>query len=185
MLGYARAKLDLTCIYSLGFYDEGKEDTQHEVAIHPNRYTLRSEKEKETSLLRAAWIAPELFQTGIVRAHVFPLQPSSKRMWDALLAISFPVPLPATVDEAVEREFGVVLSRRLPRGAETIEDRFNRRVILRPREGEAGSSRTVTFLRRVRLSPGQYRVTGVVTGRGVRFSVGQPDRPLPEEAAGR
>jgi len=180
-MGYARAQRDLTCIYSVGFYDYGKEDVRHEVAVrvrrsglravHPGRYTLRSEKERKTSLLRAAWIAPQLFQTGIVRAHLFPLQPSSKRMWKALLAISFPVRLAERADEAAVREFGVVLSRRLSRGAEKVEDTFNRRVTLRPRAGEVGSNRTVTFLRQVYVEPGQYRVTGVVSG---------DDQPRPE-----
>jgi VWFA-related protein len=175
-LGYARAQRDLTCVYSVGFYDEGKQDARHEVAIrvrrgglqaiHPNRYTLRSEKERATSLLRAAWVAPKLFQTGIVRAHVFPLQPSSKRMWDALLAINFPVPLGASVHDIAVRDFGVVLSRRLPRSAETVEDKFDRRVTLRPRAEETGSTRAVTFLRRLRISPGQYRMTGVVMEPG-------------------
>lgn len=180
-MGYARAQRDLTCVYSVGLYDDGEKDVQHEVAVrvrrrglravHPSRYTLQSAEEQKASLLRAAWNAPHLFQTGIVRAHVFPLQPSSKRMWKAMLAVSFPVRLPDTVDQAAVREFGVVLVRQLPRGAERVEDSFSRRVTLRPHAGESGSNRTVTFLRQVQIEPGQYSVTVVVS---------DPDQALPE-----
>ena len=55
-------------------------------AIHPSRYVFRSDSEKRESVLRAAWISPEMFQTGVVRAHAFPLRPRSDQLWEALLA---------------------------------------------------------------------------------------------------
>lgn len=168
-LGYARAQRDLGCVYTLGFYvQEGKEDRNRKLsvrvrrpgvrAIHPSRYVVRSTSEKRQSLLRAAWAAPDMFQTGILRAHVFPLRPSSKSSWDALLAISFPVPLAGSSGRDVHREFGAVLHHG-PR----LAHRFVRRITLHPDNPGVTSEPVITFLERVDLAPGKYTVTAVLS----------------------
>ena len=89
-LAYARAQRDLACVYSLGLYVSPKEDTPQGItvrvhrsgmrAIHPNQYIFRSKAKQKESLLQAAWVAPQMFQSGLVRAHLFPV----RHLWRAL-----------------------------------------------------------------------------------------------------
>lgn len=168
-LGYARAQRDLGCTYSLGFYvDEGEEDRPQNVvirvkreglrAVHPAKYLFRSPETKRSSLLTAAWAAPEMFQTGVVRAHVFPLRPSSKDSWDGLLAVSFRVPLGNVAGEQAQRNFGAVLHR----GAK-MAHRFSRSIKLEPDGADVTSEPVITFLDRVDLKPGRYTMTAVMS----------------------
>jgi hypothetical protein len=193
MLGYARAQRDLACVYSLGIYVESIEDAPQGVsirvrpsglrAIHPAQYILRSDSKKKESLLRAAWIAPEMFQTGVVRAHLFPLKPASKKRWDGLLAIAFPVPLAQSGGKAVRRDFGAVLSRPLGAGGTKVIHRFNRRITLQPDSTETESKPTITFLQRVVIEPGRYEVAAVlndpdvVTPHAASVEIAVPEIP--------
>ncbi|HKZ75795.1 MAG TPA: hypothetical protein VJ259_03950, partial [Actinomycetota bacterium] len=166
-LGVARAQRDLGCVYSVGFHDDDpKEDRAKSVTIRvrreglrvlsPSAYVFRSASAKRESLIRAAYLSPEMFQTGVVRAHVFPIRPVSKERWDALLAVSFGVSL-AGVTGPTEREFGAVLQ-----SGSLVVHRFNRKIRLEP-DKDATSEPLVTFLERVTLRPGKYTVTSVVT----------------------
>jgi len=167
-LGYARAQRDLTCVYSLGFYVKaGKEDRVQNVsvrvrrpglrAIHPTKYIFRSKSKKRESLLRAAWIAPEMFQSGVVRAHLWPLRPTSKKAWYALLAVSFTVPLAERSGEEVHREFGATLHN----GSRPVH-RLSRRIKLQPDSPDVHSEPYITFLEALRLKPGRYTLTAVL-----------------------
>ena len=168
-LGIARAQRDLGCRYTLGFYVKNPvEDKEHRVkirvprpglrAIHPSNYAFRSPDAKSESLLRAAFVAPEMFQTGVARAHVFPLKPGSARDWNALLTISFPVALdPDTAPEEV-RDFGAVLQ-----SGSRVVHRFDRRITLRPFSTASPSDRRITFLEPVTLKPGNYKLTLVLS----------------------
>jgi hypothetical protein len=127
-------------------------------AVHPGKYMFRSESTRKTSLLRAAWAAPEMFQTGIVRAHIFPLRPVAKTEWDVLLAVSFPIPLSAAVEPTTGREFGAILSR-----GSAAAHRFSRRITLKPHGPDVDSTPTITFLERVKLKPGTYTLTAVLS----------------------
>jgi hypothetical protein len=173
-LGFARAQRDAACVYTLGFYlEEDRGDRPQQVvirvdrpglrAIHASRHRPRSDGERQESLLRAAWVAPEMFQTGVVRAHLFPLRPSSKRAWDGLLAVRFPVPLGGGSSTEIRREFGAVLTK-----GPAVVHRFSRLVTLQPEETAETSEPTVTFLEPVTLTPGTYTLTAVLTepGRG-------------------
>ena len=172
-LAYARAQRDLACVYSLGLYIDPKEDHPQGITvrvlrpgmrtIHPSRFVLRSDGKKKESLLRAAWVSPEMFQSGVVRAHLFPLRPTSKDSWDGLLAIAFPVPLDARGGEAVQRDFGAVITRSLSVGGEKVMHRFNRRFTLQPHRSDVTSEPTITFLQEVELEPGEYEITAVLT----------------------
>jgi hypothetical protein len=171
-LGYARAQRDLACVYSLGIYVDPKEDSPRRVridmqpaglrAVHPSRFVFRSDEKQRESLLRAAWVSPQSFQTGLVRAHLFPLRPTSTDSWDGMLAITFPVPLDARGGDAVRRDFGAVLTRALGLGGEKVIHRFHRRVTLQPLRPGVTSEPSVTFLQRVDLEPGIYEVTAVL-----------------------
>ena len=76
-LGYARARRDQACVYTIGFYaDNVVLDKVRSItvrvrrpgmrAIHPSKFVLRSDSEKRVSQLKAAWLAPEMFQTGVM-----------------------------------------------------------------------------------------------------------------------
>jgi hypothetical protein len=168
-LAYARAQRDLGCTYTLGFYvDAEVEDRPRRIsvhvkrpgmrAIHPSRYIFRSDSEKRQSMLRAAWISPEMFQTGIVRAHAFPLRPTSGGDWEALLAVSFAVPLGNNGGREVLRYFGASLM-----GSAGVLHHFSRAVRLEPDSAEVVSEPIVTFLERVKLKPGAYSLAVVVS----------------------
>jgi len=171
-LGYERARDAMSCVYTVGFYvDDYEEDRPQQVsihlkragmrAIHPSRFILRSPEEQEVSSLTAAWNAPELFRTGVVRAHVFPLRPSGKEQWEGLLAVRFPIPLEGAAGRASEREFGGVL-----REASKVMHRFNRKVTVRPLVETDRLEPAFTFVDRVHLQPGEYELTVVMSGAG-------------------
>ncbi|HXV76680.1 MAG TPA: hypothetical protein VD788_10205 [Candidatus Polarisedimenticolaceae bacterium] len=168
-LAYARAQRDRACTYTLGFYVEADDESRSRSlsvrvkrpgmrAIAPQRYVFRSDDEKRESLLRAAWIAPEMFQTGVVRAHAYPLRPADKGAWEALLAVGFTVPLGDSAGAAVRRRFGAMLYQ----GSRVVH-RFSRTVTLQPDHSGVDSTPVVTFLERVRLPPGSYSLTAVVS----------------------
>ena len=126
-------------------------------AINPGKYVFRSKSAKRESLIRAAWFAPEMFQTGIVRAHLFPLRPTSKSAWYALLAVSFRVPLAGSFGEDVQREFGATLHQ-----GSRLKHRLSHRITLWPDSPEVQSEPYVTFLEPLRLEPGRYTLTAVL-----------------------
>ncbi|ANM29859.1 hypothetical protein ABI59_10130 [Acidobacteria bacterium Mor1] len=167
-LAYARAQRDASCVYTLGVYvEEGVEDKVRSIAVnvtrpelrvlHPSKQVFRSDSRKRELRLQAAWIAPSMYDRGIVRAHVYPLQPVSRKKWDALLAISFPMPLGGNDGQAVERRFGAVLNE-----GSDIAREFNRMVSLEPVGEDSDAVPTVTFVERVELGPGDYTLTTVL-----------------------
>jgi hypothetical protein len=188
-LGYTRAKRALSCVYTVGFYlDNYEEDDPESIiiamndpsmrAIHPSKYVVRSLAARRESTMTAAWNAPELFRTGVVRAHAFPLRPASKAAWEVLLAVRFPVPLSGEVGKEAQSDFGGVL-REGPR----IRHRFNRRVTVRPTAETDNVEPEFTYVERVELPPGTYELTVVmdrVDGSGQhvdRVNVTVPEIP--------
>jgi hypothetical protein len=168
-LAYARAHRDLACVYSVGFYiEDPEEDLVSNIAVnlkrsgaralHPSKYTFRSRSAQRESLIRAAFVSPEDFETGVVRAHIFPLRPTSKKFWDGLLAVGFPVPLRAMGGERIEREFGAVLSK-----GPVVVHQFNRKIRLRPQQGAGISEPLLIFLEPVNLASGRYELTAVMS----------------------
>jgi hypothetical protein len=164
-LGIARAQRDLSCVYTLGFYDSPELDRLRNVTIrvlrpglrvlHAGAYLFRSPEGKRKTRLSAAFLLPQAFATGIVRTHVFPLRPLDRKRWEALLVISFPVPL-TEVEET--RDFGVVLTRK-----PSFQQSFSRSVTLRPMGPGPSASPTVTFVERVTLEAGLYEMTAVMS----------------------
>lgn len=168
-LGYARAQRDSTCAYTLGFYHSGiVEDKIQEVSIHvrrpglrvmhPNKYVFRSKSARRESLLQSAWFSPESFATGIVQAHAFPIRPVSKKEWDTMLAISFPVPLEDLAEGEQTREFGAVMYE----GGKVV-GQFGRRLTVRPQNLDAEGTPRITMIERTRLKPGPYSLTVVLS----------------------
>ncbi|NIM01817.1 MAG: hypothetical protein GTN89_13525 [Acidobacteria bacterium] len=169
-VGFAHAQRDLGCQYTIGFYlrEDGDADKPRRIkinvlrpglrAVHPENYMFRSESAERTAGLSAAFFAPELFQSGLVRAHVFTLQPSTPKAWNTLVAVSFPVDFGDRA-QTVEIDFGAVLTqgRKMPHS-------FDRRVSLRPLPGTSTHGRRFMFLEPARLAPGEYELTVVMNG---------------------
>jgi hypothetical protein len=127
-------------------------------ALHADAYLFRSPAAKRETRLTAAFLLPDAFATGVVRAYLFPLQPLDRKRWEALLVVGFPVPLDSAVEGETQREFGVVL-----RDKPAIRHVFNRSVTLRPKGPRVSASPTVTFVERVQLAPGSYELTAVMS----------------------
>ncbi len=167
-LGLARAQRDLTCSYALGFYVDGVvEDKVQRIsvktsrpglrAIHASKHMFRSEEVQRESKLRAAWFAPEQFQTGLVQAYAFPVRPDSRKRWDTLLSVSFPIPLDLLAQGEQTRDFGAVVT-----DGQTVLHRFTRRLTVRPENLDVDGLPRITFLEPVTLKPGQYTLTAVM-----------------------
>jgi hypothetical protein len=170
-LAVGRARRDLGCRYTLGFYDKDpKDERQHTLRVRVNRaglrivsptvYAFRSRENRRASLLTAAYIAPDMFQNGVIRTHVFPTRPAGRHTWECTVAVEFPVPFGAGTSGSVEREFGVVI-----RSGPRLVTSFDRKVTVRFRNA-AADTRRVSFSQPVTLQPGEYTVTAIMTAPG-------------------
>ena len=171
-LAFARARRDLGCHYTLGTYDRrpGVHYERNLVVevrrpglrvLHTSAYSFRSPEDRRVSRLTAAWMVPEMFPGGVVRAHLFPLRPGTRKVWDALLAVEFPTAMLG--DRKLTETFtlgGMV------RAGSRIAYGFNREVRLRAKDGGPWSDRQVAFLQNVSLEPGVYDLTLVAEGSG-------------------
>jgi len=97
-----------------------------------------------------------------LRAYAFPVRPTAQDSWEALLAVSFSVPLAGTEGKATERDFGAVLQ-----SGTSVVHRFHRRIHLEPNDASVTSEPLVTFLEKVSLRPGTYTVTAVLADPAV------------------
>jgi len=192
-IGYARARRDLGCRYTVGFYDRNPEpDKQHQVRIETRRkgvhllyaarYTFPSEKERRKLGLEAAYLVPRQFDGGGLRAHLFPMQPEDSKRWSAVLAVDFPVPVPDAAD-ASTREFGAVLRR----GSKVVHT-FNRSITLQRHVGDSeGDAPRVTFVEPLVLPPGRYSLTAVLADPGGEKPFGAATEltvpPIPKHTA--
>ena len=166
-VGYARARRDLGCRYTLGFYDRKPEtDKRHVVTVdaqrpglrlyYAARYTFPSAAERRAMSVEAAYLVPKQFEGGGLRAHLFPVQPTEAKTWNAVLAVDFPVVF-AEASASSTREFGVVLRR----GPDVVHT-FHRSIALeRPRDGQNSTPR-VTFVEPVTLAAGRFALTAVL-----------------------
>ncbi len=172
-VGYARARRDLGCRYTIGFYDRApQENKTHNVRVesavrgvsvyHASSYSFPSREVRRGMAVQAAYMVPSMFDGGGMRAQVFPLEPHDRKTWDALVAVDFPLPPSAAGDGALKREFGVVLQ-----GGPVVAARFGRSVSLQPTSTARGSAeRRLTFLEPATLSPGKYTLTAVLSDPG-------------------
>ena len=170
-VGYARARRDLGCRYTVGFYDHHPEaDKRHQIRVESRRpgthfayaarYTFPSKKERRKLGIEAAFLVPQQFEGGGLRAHLFPLQPQDAKRWSAILAVDFPVALSGSAGVST-REFGVVLRR----GSSVVHS-FNRSISLqRPDDDPGEAAPRVTFVEPVTLPPGRYSLTAVLSDK--------------------
>jgi VWFA-related protein len=168
-VAYGRARRDLGCRYTIGFYDHHPElDKRHEIIInarrkglklyYATRYSFSSKKEQKRLAIEAAYLVPQQFEGGGLRAHLFPVQLQDAKQWNVILAVDFPADFPGTVSAAT-REFGVVLRR----GSELAHS-FSRTISVERSESDrVGVAPRVTFVEPVTLSPGKYSLNAVLT----------------------
>jgi hypothetical protein len=169
-IGYARARRDLGCHYTIYFYDHHPEaNKKHRVQVdslrkgvhllYGARYSFPSEKERRTQALEAAYLVPNQFAGGGLRAHLFPLQPQDTKHWNALLVVDFPAVIPKVQSDSTW-EFGAVLSK-----GGTLVHRFDRSLALKSQSNDGeGDAPRVTFVEPVLLGPGSYSLTAALAG---------------------
>lgn len=168
-IGYARARRDLGCRYTMGFYDhKPEEDTQHSLRVefvrrgiflhYADRYSFPSAAERRFQSVQAAYLAPQMFEEGGMRVQVFPSEPVNEDHWNALIAVDFELPA-SVAEDAATREFGVVLTH-LIRSTYEVTHTFHRTLTLTG--SGASRQRRVTFLEPVVLKPGRYEVHAVL-----------------------
>jgi hypothetical protein len=187
-VGYARARHDLGCRYTIGFYDrKPEEDKSHTLRVesavpgvvvhHASSYSFPSRATRRAAAMEAAYMVPSMFQGGGMRAQVFPLESRDGKSWDSLVAIDFPVPASFEEHASLEREFGAVLTS----GPE-IASRFGRRVSLKGTAKSApGAERRLTFLEPATLSTGRYTLKAVLSDPGSETPYSaQVDLTVPE-----
>jgi VWFA-related protein len=171
-IGYARARRDSGCRYTIGFYDrKPEEDRSHAVRVesavpglvvhHASTYSFPSRETRRRRTMQAAYMVPKLFEGGGMRAQIFTLKPRDRRTWDALVAIDFPVPLDMQSTGPLRREFGAVLM-----SGPVVSSRFGRTVTLEGSATGQRAERRLTFLEPAALSPGRYTLTAVLSDPG-------------------
>jgi hypothetical protein len=138
--------------------------------LHADRYSFVSRAERRTQSVRAAYLAPKMFEGGGMRAYVFPVEPKDADHWNALIAVEFPVPVEAVRGSVAKREFGVVLQR-----GSDVEHTFHRSIALAASAPSAAREHRVTFLEPADLKPGRYVIHAVVAAPS-------EERPFAEEA---
>jgi hypothetical protein len=170
-LAYARARRDLGCRYTLGFYErDPRFDVRRSVHVEarkpglrvlsPEAYSFPSKEVVREASIKAAYLLPSRYHTGAVRAHAFPVRPVDSRTWEALLVVEFP--LTVTPDgRPVAREFGAVVKT-----GGRVRHRFSRRLEVSAVWPDGGGDRTATFVERVVLPEGTHEVVAVLTGDG-------------------
>ena len=120
----------------------------------PNSYLFRSEESKKEALVLASFVLPDMFDAGILRSHAFPLRPNTKKGWETILLVNFPVTFDKEEGAEQQRDFGIVLQRE-----NRVVHRFNRRMTLRIKDWSSDLERDVTFVEFVDLKPGLYTLT--------------------------
>jgi len=169
-LAVARALNRMDCTYVLAIRDNDPRDDRRKSveiwmkrpglrAIHAIGYTLRSNAERRESVLRAAYLAPAIYDDGSVRGALIPLRPASRSQWTAAIAVSLPA-ASGTGAKAQDAQLGIMLRR----GA-TVVHEVQRDVRLEP-AGEGTSPQRIIVLEQVELPPGTYALSAVLVGPG-------------------
>ena len=192
-LGIARARRDLGCRYTLGFYDPHQtRDQRHEIRVDTDRpglrvshgaaYNFPSPSKRHEMQVSAAFLAPRLFDRGEVHAHLFPLRPVGPKQWDALISFDFPITFQASSAPKTARSFGAVLA-----GPSGVHKVMRQVPFTGSQPIDSDVVRSVTFTEPVRLPAGDYTLTVVVydaeksTPQSTEIQLELP--PIPKKSA--
>jgi len=166
-LAYAQAQRDMGCFYTLGFYDPRfKPDRKRELTIkitgrnglrvvYPDHYVVRSEKEKQESLVRTASLAPHMFESDDVSTDLVVLGARADGNWRTVLGVEMRLaPGKSAGDTWKVRGF-----LRKPNG--TIVHTFNRAIRLDEETGH-GDEIVATLFQEMDIVPGDYAASVVL-----------------------
>ena len=184
--GVTNARRDLSCVYSLGFYENNPEEGRIRNAVvrvrrpgvqvlHAAKFVHRSPSARRESMIRAGFLG-QSSDLERVRAKLYPLRPLSGSRWDGVLAVSFDMSADAASSGDLERDFGGVLYN-----GSRVTHKFDRRVTLK--RSSVGSGRRVVYLEPLSIKPGQHNlqvvVSNPVTGEDeqVRVEIEIPEVP--------
>jgi hypothetical protein len=162
-IGYARARHDLGCRYTVGFYDPHPEaDKRHQVRIesrrkgvhllHADRFTFTSEKERWTQTLEAAFLSPQSSDSGGLHTLLIPRGGDGK-IWRA--AVQLRLPPSGVADTSTAVGASVVYH-------DIVTDQFSASI------ANKGGVRPVVLEKSLDLAPGVFSVVAVAgdVGRG-------------------
>jgi VWFA-related protein len=183
-LAYVRGRRDLACRYAIGYYvDPEVSGKGHTVRVRvkggglevraPERTRRWTEKQRQTSRLRAAFADPGPNEHPLVRAFAYPFRPRSGKSWEALVAVNFPLHVEA--DGAVR-----IVGASLEREHLSIVRDHKEVSFTAPKDGKPGV-RPVTMYAVRKVKPGEHKLTVAVGKPGsdslkttrVEFSVPQ------------
>jgi len=115
---------------------------------------LFTEEARRQARAGAAYVDPGPYERPLVRAFGFSAVPTGANTWDTLLAVNFPAPADSAGAEIDVRAV-------VRRGNSTVGD-YRKRIHVDPAAPNS-VSRSVTVLGTTKLTPGQYRLTVVLT----------------------
>jgi VWFA-related protein len=156
---YRWAQRDLSCRYTVGAYihpDDGDparqgihlKVTKSGASVrHPEMIRYFTDEERAESRRRAAFVDPGPYESPVVRAFAFPLNPASDKKWDTLVAVNFPAP-------AGDKGIDVDVAARILKDTEQI-DKFERTFHVDPAT-DGADSRPVTLMGDTKLKDGQH-----------------------------
>jgi len=164
--GVASARRDLSCVYSLGFYDDDADEGRiREVTVHvrrpgvktayPVKLIHRTPAARRESQIRGGFLS-DPSGSNHLRARVYPLRPLSGEAWEGVVAVSFEVSLDGSPGEILDRDFGGVLH-----SGSRVAHQFDRRITLKL--PTAGHERRVTFIEPAHFGPGSHTLSVVLS----------------------
>jgi VWFA-related protein len=165
-VAFVRARRDLSCLYSLGFYSDpeaARRGRTVRVRVNqdgartraPERIRLWSDEERQASRMRAAFAEPGPNEDPLVRAMALPFRPTSRNAWETLLAVNFPLHVG---EQGAMRIVGVALNANTSRtdaGSELFE--------FPPRADGAAGVRPVSLYGIRRIRPGTHTLTVAIS----------------------
>jgi VWFA-related protein len=159
-VAYRRAQRDLGCRYTVGFYvdpEQARKPRSVRVRVEGN-YEIRapeifrtwSEEQRRKSRMRAAFADPDKFSDPLVRSHVFVMRPASKKSWDAVVALQFPISLGL---DGAELDVSAVLTR----DGTQIRKSFHE-LRIEPQAGKPNEDLSVMIVGGARVKPGTHEL---------------------------
>ncbi|HXV76338.1 MAG TPA: VWA domain-containing protein [Candidatus Polarisedimenticolaceae bacterium] len=170
-LAYARARRDLGCSYTLGFYDRPpRQDKNRRLTIrvtdrrglrvvYPEYYVVRSPEKKRASLLRTAAMAPHMFDSDQLDVELFVLGPQSTSRWRTVFGVEIRLGPDEIVGEGETWELEAFL--RKPNG--TIIRSFKREIPMPATDPTTGRNPTVELFHEIGAPPGRYVASVVLS----------------------
>jgi len=172
-LAYARARRDMSCTYTLGFYDSSPRlDDRRRLTIrtdragvritYPEFYVIRSSETKRKSLFHTASMTPHLFESDEMRTELFLFGPRSTRRWAGVVAIELHLPPGEIVEEGEQWLLKGLVRKRNG----TIMRSFKRRVSMPAANGSDPQRNVVKLFESLTIPPGDYIVSAVLSDPG-------------------